>query len=146
MPKFLKGDYIPENAEKYVGAKKPYYRSSWELAFMKMCDSHPYITQWASENLKIPYRHPVTGKHTVYVPDFTIMYTDKNGRRHMEVIEIKPGSQTTLENARGQAEKVQVMINMAKWTAANEGCQRKGGRFRVLNENHIYTNTKKRKR
>ena len=65
MPKFLKGDYIPENAEKYVGAKKPYYRSSWELAFMKMCDSHPYITQWASENLKIPYRHPVTGKHTV---------------------------------------------------------------------------------
>ena len=146
MPKFLKGDYIPENAEKYVGAKKPYYRSSWELAFMKMCDSHPYITQWASENLKIPYRHPVTVKHTVYVPDFTIMYTDKNGRRHMEVIEIKPGSQTTLENARGQAEKVQVMINMAKWTAANEWCQRKGVRFRVLNENHIYTNTKKRKR
>ena len=146
MPKFLKGDYIPENAEKYVGAKKPYYRSSWELAFMKMCDSHPYITQWASENLKIPYRHPVTGKHTVYVPDFTIMYTDKNGRRHMEVIEIKPGSQTTLENARGQAEKVQVMINIAKWTAANEWCQRKGVRFRVLNENHIYTNTKKRKR
>ena len=60
----------------------------------------------------------------------------------MEVIEIKPGSQTTLEQARGQAEKVQVMINMAKWTAANEWCQRKGIRFRVLNENHIYASTK----
>ena len=77
---------------------------------------------------------------------FTIMYTDKNGRRHMEVIEIKTGSQTTLENARGQAEKVQVMINMAKWTASNEWCQRKGVRFRVLNENFSYTPSKKRKR
>ena len=92
MPKFLKGKFLPENKEKYVGAKEPIYRSSWELAFMKMCDSHPYITQWASENIKIPYRHPVTGKHTVYVPDFTVMYSDKNGKRHMEVIEIKPGS------------------------------------------------------
>ena len=55
MPKFLKGDYIPENAEKYVGAKKPYYRSSWELAFMKMCDSHPYINV---RQVKInTYRH-----------------------------------------------------------------------------------------
>ena len=146
MAKFLKGTFLPENTQKYVGAKRPYYRSSWELAFMKMCDNHPYITQWASENIKIPYRHPVTGKHTVYVPDFTVMYTDKTGKRHMEVIEIKPGSQTTMEQARGQAEKVQVMINMAKWTAANEWCQRKGIRFRVLNENHIYANTKKRKR
>lgn len=146
MAKFAKGYFDPQTPQKYVGAKRPYYRSSWELAFMKMCDAHPNITQWASENIKIPYRHPVTGKHTVYVPDFTIIYNDKNGQNHMEVIEIKPGSQTTLESARGQAEKVQVMINMAKWTAANEWCQRKGVRFRVLNENHIYTNTKKRKR
>jgi hypothetical protein len=105
MSKFLKGTFLPENTQKYVGAKRPYYRSSWELAFMKMCDNHPNITQWASENIKIPYRHPVSGKHTVYVPDFTVLYTDKTGKRHMEVIEIKPGSQTTMEQARGQAEK-----------------------------------------
>ena len=141
--KFLKGTYLPENSQKYVGGKQPYYRSSWELAIMKMCDNHPYITQWASENIKIPYRHPVTGKHTVYVPDFTVMYTDRQGKQHMEVIEIKPGSQTTMEQARSSAEKVQVMINMAKWTAAQEWCNRKGIRFRVLNENHIYASTKK---
>lgn len=145
MAKYAKGTFEPQNPGKYTGAKTPYYRSSWELAFMNMCDSHPNITQWASENLKIPYRHPVTGKHTVYVPDFTVIYTDKDGKNHMEVIEIKPGSQSTMESARSSAEKMQVAINMAKWTAANEWCQRKGVRFRVLNENHIYMNTKKRK-
>ena len=132
MPKFAKGTFEPTNPTKYVGAKSPFYRSSWELAFMNMCDNHPNVKQWASENIKIPYRHPVTGN-------------DKDGKNHMEVIEIKPGSQTTMESARSSAEKVQVAINMAKWTAANEWCQRKGVRFRVLNENHIYMNTKKRK-
>tara|TARA_Y100001937_G_scaffold126056_1_gene194371 strand:- start:251 stop:691 length:441 start_codon:yes stop_codon:yes gene_type:complete len=145
MAKFAKGTFEPTNPDKYAGAKKPFYRSSWELAFMNMCDNHPNITQWASENLKIPYRHPVTGKHTVYVPDFTVIYNDRDGKKHMEVIEIKPGSQSMMESARSSAEKLQVAINMAKWTAANEWCQRKGVRFRVLNENHIYMNTKKRK-
>ena len=145
MAKFAKGTFEPTNPDKYAGVKKPFYRSSWELAFMNMCDNHPNITQWASENLKIPYRHPVTGKHTVYVPDFTVIYNDRDGKKHMEVIEIKPGSQSMMESARSSAEKLQVAINMAKWTAANEWCQRKGVRFRVLNENHIYMNTKKRK-
>ena len=70
MSRFAQAAYVVQRPEKYVGQNVPYYRSSWELAFMKMCDSHPYITQWASENIKIPYRHPVTGKHTVYVPDY----------------------------------------------------------------------------
>ena len=136
MPKYAKGTFEPTNPSKYVGAKSPFYRSSWELAFMNMCDNHPNVKQWASENIKIPYRHPVTGKHTVYVPDFTVIYNDKDGKNHMEVIEIKPGSQTTMESARSSAEKIQVAINMAKWTAANEWCQGQGERLRVLNENN----------
>ena len=145
MGRFAQGKFNLKNPDKYIGGRSPTYRSSWEFAFMRMCDNNQNITQWASENIKIPYRHPVTGKHTVYVPDFTVIYTDKNGKNHMEVIEIKPGSQSTMESARSSAEKIQVAINLAKWTAANEWCQRKGVRFRVLNENHIYMNTKKRK-
>ena len=53
--KFASGKYEILNASKYVGAKAPTYRSSWELAFMRMCDNHPNITKWASENVKIPY-------------------------------------------------------------------------------------------
>ena len=56
--------------------------------------------KWASENVKIPYRNPLTGKITNYVPDFMIQYQDKNGKTLVELIEIKPKSQTIIENAK----------------------------------------------
>ena len=45
---------------------------------MRLCDEHPNVAKWASESIKIPYRHPFTGKYTVYVPDFFVVYVDKN--------------------------------------------------------------------
>jgi len=144
MGRFAQGLYEVQNPIKYVGQSKPYFRSSWELAFMRMCDAHPNIHKWASENIKIPYLNPVTGKYTNYVPDFMIQYTDKDGKTHVELIEIKPSTQTTMENARGRAQQVQVAVNAAKWTAAQEWCQRKGIRFKVINEDQIFHKTKKR--
>lgn len=144
MKKFAQGVYEVVNASKYVGEKKPYFRSSWELAFMRMCDSHPNILKWASENIKIPYRNPVTGKYTNYVPDFMIQYLDKNGSEHVELIEIKPANQTTLESAKGKGQVQQVAVNAAKWTAAQEWCKRKGIRFKVINEDQIFQNNKPR--
>ena len=35
------------------------------------------------------------GKHTIYVPDFFIVYADKKGKQHAEVIEVKPKNQCT---------------------------------------------------
>ena len=146
MPtKFASGKYDIVNASKYVGESVPVYRSSWELAFMRMCDSHPNITKWASENVKIPYRSPVDGKFHNYVPDFMVQYTDKDGVQHVELVEIKPANQTTLENARSTGQKIQTAINAAKWTSAQEWCQRKGIRFKVINEDQIFRNNKPRK-
>jgi hypothetical protein len=145
MSKFAQGIFEVQNHGKYVGGKAPYYRSSWELAFMRMCDSHPNITKWASENVKIPYLHPQTGKYANYVPDFMIQYVDKDGGEHVELIEIKPSNQTTMENARTIGQKWQTAINAAKWTAAQEWCQRKGIRFKVINEDQIFQNNKPRK-
>lgn len=145
MSKFAKGTYTVENTNKYAGASAPYYRSSWELAFMRMCDQHPNIVKWASEAIKIPYMHPVTGKYANYVPDFMIQYVDANGAGHVELIEIKPSNQTTMENANSRQQKASVIINAAKWTAAQEWCQRRGIRFKVINEDQIFSNTKKRK-
>jgi hypothetical protein len=145
MSKFSQGIFEVQNLEKYVGGKAPYFRSSWELAFMRMCDSHPNITKWASENVKIPYLHPQTGKYANYVPDFMIQYVDKNGAEHVELIEIKPSNQTTMENAKTLGQKWQTAINAAKWTAAQEWCQRKGLRFKVINEDQIFQNNKPRK-
>ena len=143
--KFASGSYEPQNPHKFVGGKFPTYRSSWELAFMRMCDSHPNIHKWASENIKIPYRSPIDGKYHNYVPDFMVQYTDKDGSQHVELVEIKPANQTTLENARTQGQKIQTAINAAKWTSAQEWCQRKGIRFKVINEDQIFKNNKPRK-
>ncbi len=145
MKKFASGTYTVANTSKYVGNKPPFYRSSWELAFMRMCDNHPNITKWASENVKIPYRSPMDGKYHNYVPDFMVQYTDKDGKQHVELVEIKPSNQTTLENARSTGQKVQTAINAAKWTSAQEWCQRKGIRFKVINEDQIFRNNKPRK-
>lgn len=144
MSKYAQGEYQVVNREKYVGGKLPYYRSSWELAFCKMCDSHPNIVKWASENLKIPYQNPVTGKFANYVPDFMIQYIDKDGKEHVELIEIKPSTQTTMENARSKQDKIAVAVNAAKWQSAYEWCERKGIKFKVINEDQIFKTNKKR--
>ena len=75
--KFSQGVYHIKNPEKYIGHGSPRYRSSWEFTFMMFCDNNPSVQQWASESIKIPYRDPLTGKPTVYVPDFLISYIDK---------------------------------------------------------------------
>ena len=144
MKKFASGTYTVANTSKYVGNKPPFYRSSWELAFMRMCDAHPNILKWASENVKIPYQNPATGRYANYVPDFMIQYRDKNGVEHVELIERKPSNQTTMENARTGRNQMATVINAAKWTSAQEWCERKGIKFKVINEDQIFKNNKKR--
>ena len=52
MGRFAQGKYNLKNPAKYIGNRTPTYRSSWEFAFMKMCDEHAYIQAWASEAVK----------------------------------------------------------------------------------------------
>lgn len=144
MSKFQQGRYTVENPDKYVGSQPPFYRSSWELAFCRMCDTHPNILKWASENVKIPYRSPFDGRIHNYIPDFMIQYIDKDDKEHVELIEIKPSGQTTMENARSNNEKLAVALNAAKWTAAQEWCSQRGIRFKIINEDQIFTTNKKR--
>lgn len=139
MGRFAQGRFLPKNPEKYVGTRTPIYRSSWEFVFMKTCDENPSIEQWASEAIKIPYRDPTTGRGTVYVPDFLIVYNDKNGRKHAELIEIKPSDQQLLEKiGKNRGKQLQYVKNMAKWEAARAWCKQKGLTFRVINENDLF--------
>ena len=94
IPRFARGKFMPKNQEKYVGTKTPTYRSSWEHAFMRLCDEHPNVYQWASESIKIPYRHPFTGKYTVYVPDFFIVYQEvlKLMKKYFQASNLKFGN------------------------------------------------------
>ena len=141
--KYSQGKYIVENPSKYIGAKAPFARSSWETAFMRFCDTHPNIIKWASENVKIPYRHPFTGNITNYVPDFMVQYEDKNGKTRVELIEVKPKSQTVIEEARGRGDKMATQVNAVKWEAASAWAKSKGIHFKVITEDQIFNKHKR---
>jgi hypothetical protein len=140
MAKFARGKFTMKHPEKYVGNKMPIYRSSWEWSFMNFCDNNPSISKWASEAVQIPYRDPLTGKQTVYVPDFFIQYTDKFGKMLVELIEIKPASQTILERVgKNKYNQAQYIKNQAKWAAATLWCRQQGLKFRIVNENDLFS-------
>jgi hypothetical protein len=139
MPKFAQGKFVMTAPEKYVGNKMPTYRSSWEFSFMRFCDTNKSIQKWASEAVQIPYKDPLTGRQTVYVPDFFIQYVDKNNRVNTELIEIKPASQSIFERVgKNKYNQLQYVKNQAKWQAANMWCKKQGIKFRVLNENDLF--------
>ena len=138
MAKYAQGKYTVKNKEKYLGNRQPTYRSSWEFAFMKFCDEHPSVAKWASEAIKIPYRNPFTGKQTIYVPDFFVVYVDRTGKQHVEVVEVKPYNQTVKEKARSKHNQAHWALNQVKWAAANAYCKQNGMKFRVVREIDIF--------
>lgn len=139
MSKYAQGKFQLKNPQKYVGNKKPTYRSSWEFVFMTMCDNNDAVLQWASEAVHINYRNPLTGRNTIYVPDFLMVYVDANGKQHAEVIEVKPTKETSLQEA-GRSPRAQAaaILNMAKWEAARAWCRAHNLNFRVITENDIF--------
>jgi hypothetical protein len=146
MAKYAQGIYTPKNPEKYVGKGTIKYRSGWEFTVMKFFDENKNVTQWSSESVRIPYRHPFTNKQTIYVPDFLIVYVDKSGLQKAELIEVKPLKQTTLQEAgRSKSAQVAAIINKYKWEAAAAWCKQQNIRFRVINEGDIFHSGSKRK-
>jgi len=139
MGRFAQGKFTLKNPDKYVGNKTPTYRSSWEFAFMKFCDEHPNVNKWASEAIRIPYRNPLSGKQTIYVPDFFIAYSDAKGKQRVELIEVKPENQTIKEKlGRSKHNQAHWIVNQAKWEAANAYCKQKGIKFRIVTEQDIF--------
>ena len=143
MAKYAQGKYQVKNPEKYMGKRLPSYRSSWEFTFMSFCDNNPAVLNWVSEGVKIPYYNPVSGKQTIYVPDFLVVYVDANQRQHTELVEIKPSKEATMESARSYRDKLSVAINMAKWAAADSWARANNMRFRVVTEFDIFKNQKR---
>jgi hypothetical protein len=146
MVKFAQGRFQMKNPEKYVGKKTPLSRSSWEFVFMRMLDEHPGVEKWASESVQIPYRDPLTGKQTIYVPDFFIVYIDKDKKKHAELVEVKPSNHTLREKiGKSRYNQEQYIKNLAKWEAAGKWCKQQGIRFRVVTEDEIFHKGNKRR-
>ena len=140
MANFAKGVFQPRNPAKYVGNKSPTYRSSWEQVFMTFLDNNDNVMQWASESIQIPYRNPVTGKQSIYIPDFLITYRTRQNTLIAEVIEIKPKKQSIIESKMSNRDRMVVAINYAKWDSATKWCNRNGLKFRVITEEDMFRN------
>ena len=143
--KYASDFYHPTNPDKYVGPTAPRYRSSWELTMMRLLDNHPNVSSWASEPIKIPYINPLTKKSSIYIPDFLMVYADKSGKVHQEIVEVKPAKETLLSEAKTKGDKLRYALNMAKWKAAANYCKKNGLRFRVINESQLFGPSKKKK-
>ena len=140
MSHWAQGKYEVQNAAKYVGNGIPRYRSGWELSFMRFCDSNDHILQWASESIAIPYRNPVTGKMSRYIPDFLVSYRTKDNTMRAELIEIKPKKQSVVESKMNSRDRAVVAVNYAKWDQAMKWCKHNSLSFRVITELDMFHN------
>jgi Holliday junction resolvase-like predicted endonuclease len=65
--------------------------------------------------------------------------------KNAELIEVKPMSQTNMESAgKSIGKKKQVVVNMAKWEAANAYAKQNKIRFRVVSEEQLFHNGKRK--
>jgi hypothetical protein len=136
---FSQGYFHPQHPEKYVGdINKIVYRSSWELKFNQFMDSNPNILKWGSESFAIPYIKPTDQRVHKYYPDYYVVYRDKHGVTHTEVIEVKPASQVSLKKRANLYEQLTYAINDAKWRAAKEFCDLHGITFRIVTEKELF--------
>ena len=146
MAESHKSIFKPTHPQKYQGDPSNIIcRSSWERKFCLWCDTNPNILKWASEEFSIPYVSPLDGRVHRYFPDALIEYKDSTGKVKKALIEIKPESQTRLNERTSQRDRLAIAINHAKWEAAAKWCRLKGVQFRIINEGDIFHQGKKRR-
>lgn len=139
-----KGRFRTSNPSKYRGdLTNIVYRSSWELKFMKWCDTNPSVIEWGSETVIIPYKSPVDRKVHRYFVDFYVKLVNKENNIVKYLVEIKPERFTKppappKKKSRKFIEEVfQYGTNQAKWQAADEFCKSRGMKFIILTENDL---------
>lgn len=135
-----KGKYLPNHPEKYLGdPKKITYRSMWERNVMKWLDENEQIPEWGSEEIAIPYEHPIRGGRAKYYPDFIVKFPDGT----IKVIEVKPKKETIKPETPSRKTKKylnEVMtyaINAEKWKAAREVCKNNDLIFEIWTEDTL---------
>ena len=142
MEYFKKGVYKPVNSSKYIGKADPVYRSSYELKFFRWADNNKNVIKWGSEALKIPYQSPVDGRVHHYYPDNIVRIKEGNKEQDY-LIEIKPSTQTQPPKPGKKSQKrivyeqVQFAVNIAKWQAAKNFCDRHKLKFTILTEKDL---------
>ena len=140
---YKQGVYTP-TGRKYKGSSRPVYRSSWELKFFRWCDANDNILEWTSESVVIPYTSPLSSRTCRYIVDNTVKILEY-GNLVKYLIEIKPKKQTTAPKAHGNKKQSTILYenmnyirNTAKWKAAEAWCKRRGYKFQIITEDHLF--------
>ena len=120
---------------------------------MNWLDTRDDVISWSSEEKAIWYYDPVAKKRRRYFPDFMIKYRNKNGVIVDEMIEVKPKSQVLgppeepKRRTKAWANAVMTYItNQAKWEAARNVCEDRGWNFRVITEDDLGIDYKRKPR
>jgi hypothetical protein len=131
-------NFMPKNPQKYVGnIANIVPRSSWETLYMNLLDQSKLVAKWTSEpkTLNIKYISPIDRKPHSYWPDFIVWYVTGA----VEIVEIKPLKESLAEAAKTTYDKLSLIKNIAKWTAADAFAKSVGARFRVVTEKQLFS-------
>ena len=142
--KYIQGIFRPKYPEKYKGSIPVYYRSNMELCALRMLDNNPNVLTYGSESVIIPYTSPLDGRIHRYFVDLVAALKDKTGIIKKLLIEVKPHkllSPPVFSNRKSQStllyENKQYAINMAKFAAAKQWCEKNNYTFLILTEREI---------
>lgn len=152
-----KGTYNVINPDKYIGSKRPIYRSKWEWRVFDKLDRTPNVLKWGSECIEIYYHNPLQRRFSVYYPDIFCILMDSSGVEQKFLMEIKPAKMTmppdepkkpkTMTAQTGlrykksleryQNSVMDYAINIAKWEAAQKWCLTHAVRWAIVTENNM---------
>jgi hypothetical protein len=117
---------------------------------MFLADAHPSIQRWSSESIRISYEVPeirngvLVKRMTIYIPDFFVIYVNKNLVQHKEVIEVKPKDEMPGYGGRvSKLKEARQAMNLLKWQAAMRFCAARNWRFRVATQDELFAFNRK---
>ena len=102
------------------------------------------VSEWQSEEFWIPYVSPKDNRVHRYFPDFFLKYYDRNKKKRVMVVEVKPKRQVERppqnpkRRTKAWAYSVQTwIVNQAKRKAAKEFCADRVYEFKIMTEDDL---------
>ena len=137
MNAWKQGKFKVADEGKYKGNhQKIFYRSGLEKRWMNFLDRCPFITEWSSETVVVPYLSQVDGKLHRYFIDNYIKLID--GREFLVEIKPKKFCSPPRKNSKNfLTESIEFKRNQSKWTYARKFSEDNNMRFIVITDSSI---------
>ena len=133
-----KGTYTLLHPEKYMpNAPLPQYKSEWEQKFFVLCDVHPLITMWGYEPPPISIAYMSVTKYLIEIKPTTYSVIPKMPKPPSNQADEAAWARYRKRKVSFEAKLMDVMVNHAKWAAAEEWCRLRGVNWFIANEKNM---------